>query len=135
MVFIMKRITILSFFCILLSISSAWAHIGSAGIVVEKQVGKYGLLISVQPPDVVPGVAKVSVFVQQGQVASIGARPIYFFAGDKGAPTHDILTKSADGPYQGDIWLMKRPWAGLGNRTRLTSRLTVKASSKRVLDA
>ncbi len=107
MVFIMKRIIILSFFCALLSISSAWAHIGSAGIVVEKQVGKYGLLISVQPPDVVPGVAKVSVFVQQGQASSIGARPIYFFAGDKGAPTHDILTQSADGPYQGDIWLME----------------------------
>jgi hypothetical protein len=33
-----------------------------------------------------------------------------------------------------DIWLIKRLWAVLGNRTRLTSSFEVKASFKRVLD-
>ena len=70
----------------------ATAHVGSSGVIVQKQAGKYQLLISIQPPDVVPGTASVTVFVEQGRASSIGARPIYFRSGDKGAPTHDILT-------------------------------------------
>ena len=85
---------------------SATAHVGSSGVIVQKQVGKYTLLISVQPPDVVPGTAKVTVFVEQGRVSSIGARPVYFRSGDKGAPTHDILTLVGGNRYEGDLWLM-----------------------------
>ena len=74
---------------------------------MQKQAGNYRLLISVQPPDVVPGTAKVTVFVEQGRVSSIGARPIYFYSGDKGAPTHDILTATGANKYEGDLWLME----------------------------
>ncbi|GAB4008032.1 hypothetical protein GCM10028808_13210 [Spirosoma migulaei] len=84
----------------------ATAHVGSSGVIVQKQVGKYQLLISIKPPDVVPGTAMVTVFVEQGRVSSIGARPIYFRSGDKGAPTHDILTPTAANRYEGDLWLM-----------------------------
>ncbi|MVM29450.1 hypothetical protein GO755_05360 [Spirosoma sp. HMF4905] len=84
----------------------ATAHVGSSGVIVQKQVGKYQLLISVKPPDVVPGTAIVTVFVEQGRVSSIGARPIYFRSGDKGAPTHDILTPIGANRYEGDLWLM-----------------------------
>ncbi|GAB4037096.1 hypothetical protein [Spirosoma jeollabukense] len=83
------------------------AHIGSAGIVVQKQAGKYQLLISIKPPDVVPGTASITVFVEQGSVTTIGARPIYFNAGDKGAPTHDILKSISASRYEGDVWLME----------------------------
>lgn len=82
------------------------AHVGSSGVIVQKQVGKYGLLVSIQPPDVVPGTAKVTVFVEQGRVSSIGARPIFFRSGDKGAPMHDELTRTATGSFEGDLWLM-----------------------------
>ncbi len=85
----------------------AQAHIGSSGVVVEKQVGKYQLLISISPPDVVPGTARVTVFVEQGQATSIGARPIYFRSGDKGAPIHDELTATGTGQFAGDLWLME----------------------------
>ncbi len=84
----------------------AEAHVGSSGVIVQKQVGKYQLLISVQPPDVVPGTAKVTVFVEQGRVGAIGARPIYFRSGDKGAPTHDQLIRISNNRYEGDLWLM-----------------------------
>ncbi|GAB3687371.1 hypothetical protein GCM10027592_00810 [Spirosoma flavus] len=84
----------------------ATAHVGSSGIIVQKKVGKYQLLISVSPPDVVPGTAKVTVFVEQGRVREIGARPIYFRSGDKGAPTHDVLTHVDQNRYEGDLWLM-----------------------------
>ena len=85
---------------------SANAHVGSSGVVVQKQAGKYRLLISVQPPDVVPGTAKVVVFVEEGRVTAIGARPIFFRSGDKGAPTHDELTAVDKNRYEGDLWLM-----------------------------
>ncbi len=81
-------------------------HVGSSGVIVQKQVGKYQLLISIQPPDVVPGTAKVTVFVEQGRVSNIGARPIYFRSGNKGAPTHDILIATGNNRYEGDLWLM-----------------------------
>jgi hypothetical protein len=85
---------------------SVTAHVGSSGVIVQKQAGKYQLLIQVSPPDVVPGTAKVTVFVEQGRVSSIGARPIYFRSGDKGAPTYDVLTPVGDNRYEGDLWLM-----------------------------
>lgn len=85
---------------------TAVAHVGSSGVIVQKQAGKYQLLISVQPPDVVPGTAKVTVYVEQGRVSTIGARPIYFRSGNKGAPTHDELVLMADNRYEADLWLM-----------------------------
>ena len=99
-------------FCVLLPLllivpsRSGFAHVGSSGVIVQKQAGKYQLLISINPPDVIPGTAKVTVFVEQGRVNDIGARPIYFLSGDKGAPTHDKLTRVGDNHYEGDVWLM-----------------------------
>ncbi len=84
----------------------AEGHVGSSGVIVQKQVGKYQLLVSIQPPDVVPGTAKVTVFVEKGRVSGIGARPIFFRSGDKGAPMHDELVRSAAGQFEGDLWLM-----------------------------
>lgn len=85
----------------------ATAHIGSAGVIVQKQVGKYQLLVSVQPPDVVPGTAKVTVFVEKGSPTSIQGRPVYFFAGDEGAPEADPLTPIGANQFEGAIWLME----------------------------
>lgn len=102
----MKRFLVIWLVISALLVMPAWAHIGSAGVVVEKQVGKYNLLVSIVPPDVIPGVAKVTVYVEQGRVTAIGARPIYFLSGDKGAPIHDELARSGAGAYQADVWLM-----------------------------
>jgi hypothetical protein len=93
---------------LLLTLSiTADAHVGSSGVIVQRKVGTYQLLVSVQPPDVVPGTAKVTVFVEQGRVSRIGGRPIYFNSGDKGAPTHDELTRIEGNRYEGDLWLME----------------------------
>ncbi|GAB3505417.1 hypothetical protein GCM10027341_36990 [Spirosoma knui] len=86
--------------------SIAKAHIGSAGVIVQKQAGKYRLLISVQPPDVVPGTAQVIVFVEQGRISQMAARPVYFRSGDEGSPMPDELTRVEDNRYTGDLWLM-----------------------------
>ena len=84
-----------------------FAHIGSAGVVVQKQVGKYQVLVQVQPPDVVPGTAKVTVFVEQGRVSDIQGRPVYYFAGDEGAPSSDPLKAVSANQFEGDVWLME----------------------------
>lgn len=85
----------------------ATAHIGSSGVIVQKQVGKYQLLVSVQPPDVVPGTAKVTVFVEKGTPTGIQGRPVYFFEGDEGAPEADPLTRIGTNQFEGSIWLME----------------------------
>jgi hypothetical protein len=84
------------------------AHVGSPGVVVQTQAGKYRVLVSVQPPDVVPGTAQVTVFVETGRVGSVTARPVYFRSGDEGAPTPDALAPVAGQPnqFKGIVWLM-----------------------------
>ncbi|MBC7572695.1 MAG: hypothetical protein H7319_23635 [Spirosoma sp.] len=104
----MKKWSVL-FYSIILTFANsliAYAHVGSSGVILQKQAGKYQLLVSIQPPDVVPGTAKVTVFVQQGRATAVGARPVYFAPGSKGAPTYDELATSGTGRFTGDLWLM-----------------------------
>ena len=82
------------------------AHVGSSGVVVQKQAGAYRLLIRIKPPDVIPGTALITVFVEQGRATHIGARPVYFQSGNKGAPTYDPLTVVSAHQFEGDAWLM-----------------------------
>lgn len=103
----------LKLFCLIIACSLAArqpvvAHVGSPGVIVQKQAGKYRVLVNVLPPDVVPGTARVTVFVESGRVRSLGARPVYFRSGDEGAPSPDELTPVAGQPnqFEGIVWLM-----------------------------
>ena len=62
------------------------AHVGSAGVVFEGQAGKYALQVYVQPPDVIPGTAKVTVLTDGADITHVGISPIYFWFGDEGTP-------------------------------------------------
>lgn len=103
----MKKTSLYLLLFSLISSLSALAHIGSSGVIVQKQAGKYHLLISVQPPDVVPGTARVTVFVEAGRATSVQTRPIYFFSGDAGAPTHDELKAIDAQRFEGIVWFME----------------------------
>ncbi len=94
-------------FCLLYSIASV-AHVGSAGVLFQGQAGAYRVLVSLQPPDVIPGTAQVTVYVESGNVTSVMARPIYFRTGDKGAPSFDVISPvpNQTGQFQGIVWLM-----------------------------
>ena len=85
----------------------AHAHVGSTGVQMQGQAGPYKILVNIQPPDVIPGTARVTVFVENGNVTSVEARPIYFRSGDKGAPSADKLIASRQSQFEGDIWLME----------------------------
>ncbi len=97
-------------FVLLLTVQTiTYAHIGSAGVVLQQNAGAYRVLVTVQPPDVIPGTAQVTVFVENGVVDGIQARPIFFRSGDEGAPTSDALSPVAGqfGQFQGIVWLME----------------------------
>lgn len=93
---------------ILLS-SLAQAHIGSPGVVYEGMAGPYRVLVNVQPPDVIPGTAQVSVSVEGNGVTKVTVQPIYWHAGDEGSPQADEAKPipGMPGQYQGLVWLME----------------------------
>ena len=103
----MKTKLIYAVILLLAPLLSALAHVGSSGIIVQKQAGNYQVLVSVQPPDVVPGTARVTVYIEKGRVNSVQARPVYFRSGDAGAPTHDDLQRIDGQRFEGLIWFME----------------------------
>lgn len=92
----------------LISGTSALAHIGSPDIVFEGKAGPYNLLVSIQPPDVVPGIAQVSVRAEQ-DVSRVRVQPIYFRTGSDGAPRPDEAARAQGDPrlFTGKLWLME----------------------------
>ncbi|RFS17141.1 hypothetical protein [Emticicia sp. C21] len=85
------------------------AHIGSAGIVQEGKAGNYQVQVYVEPPDVIPGVAKVSVSVDGTDIESVKLSPIYYWTGDEGSPKEDeaLPVAGESGRFEGKIWLME----------------------------
>ncbi|GGA83328.1 hypothetical protein GCM10011511_02980 [Puia dinghuensis] len=75
---------------------------------MEGVAGPYRLLVSVKPPDVIPGTAQVTVFLQNGGGATVSTQPIFFYSGRSGAPSPDVLPAVAGQPgqYKGIVWLM-----------------------------
>ncbi|QRR00079.1 hypothetical protein [Dyadobacter sandarakinus] len=88
---------------------AAHAHVGSSGVQMQAQAGPYQVLVSVLPPDVIPGTASISVFVETGKASRMTARPIYFKSGGKGAPSADALevVPGQPGQFKGIVWFME----------------------------
>lgn len=84
-----------------------FAHIGSAGVVHEGKAGNYSVQVYVEPPDVIPGTAKVSVMVDGNDIKSVKMSPIYYWTGDEGSPRSDEGVMTEAGKYEGKIWLME----------------------------
>lgn len=91
----------------LLFTTSTFAHIGSSGVVQEGTAGPYKVQVFVEPPDVIPGTAKVTVMADGTDITSVQISPIFFWTGDEGSPRADEATLSPTGDWQGNIWLME----------------------------
>ena len=89
--------------------NTAMAHIGSSGVVQEGKAGNYHIQVYVQPPDVIPGTAKVTVLVDGTDVKSIKLNPIYYWTGDEGSPRSDdaLPVAGETGKFEGNVWLME----------------------------
>ncbi len=88
---------------------SAWAHVGSPGVTFEGDAGPYKLIASINPPDVIPGTAAVTVYLEgEAKGIQVSARPVYWYVGADGTPKADVAEPSATEPGRFDIkvWLM-----------------------------
>jgi hypothetical protein len=88
----------------------AFAHVGSPNVYFEGDAGPYHLLLTVNPPAMIPGVALVEAHVTSGAVDGISIAPVYVNGKDQGLlPTPDAMQPSAGNPqwFTGKVWLME----------------------------
>nr|MBI1228734.1 hypothetical protein [Cytophagales bacterium] len=84
-------------------------HVGSPGVIYEGMLGPYRILANVNPPDVIPGTATVTVILPENPKGiTIDAKPVYWSAGLSGTPVSDPLIPVADEPgkYELELWFM-----------------------------
>jgi hypothetical protein len=102
------RKCLLLFSVLCLSFLSLYAHVGSPDVAMEGMAGPYHVLVNVKPPDVIPGTATVTVYVQNGAGTRVFTQPIYYYSGRNGAPSADPLQPVAgqSGQFKGIVWMM-----------------------------
>jgi hypothetical protein len=85
------------------------AHVGSPDVFYEGLAGPYRLLVTVRPPQVVPGVAEVEIRSASPDVSSVRLVPLVLgFRGAQYAPVSDVAKVSTEDRqfYTGALWLM-----------------------------
>ncbi|MEJ7767613.1 MAG: hypothetical protein WKF89_07360, partial [Chitinophagaceae bacterium] len=104
----MKRLLTGFYICFIFTGNALFAHVGSPEVVMEGNAGPYKVLVSIIPPDVIPGVARVKVYLQNDGAASLALRAVYFRSGDEGAPEPDLMqkVKGQEAQFTGETWLM-----------------------------
>ncbi|MFP4093234.1 MAG: hypothetical protein ACLFUB_02030 [Cyclobacteriaceae bacterium] len=123
-----------------IGLAPARAHVGSPGVIYEGEAGPYRIMVNVNPPDVIPGTATVQVYITQGGVKQVRIKPIYWYAGDEGAPRADeaLPMEGMSGQYEGITWLMNSGTASievkvigeLGEGTALVPVMAVSTAQK-----
>lgn len=104
-----KSINVFRFYLIVgvwLGISS---HVGSPGVIYEGMLGPYRIMANVNPPDVIPGIALVTVILPENpDDISLEAKPVYWSAGLSGTPISDPLlpVEGEVGKYELELWFM-----------------------------
>jgi hypothetical protein len=87
----------------------ATAHVGSPDVFYEGEAGPYHLLVTIRPPEVIPGVAEVEVRSTTNDVREVRVVPLRLTGpGAQFAPTPDVAKRSTEDPqfYTGSLWLM-----------------------------
>lgn len=95
---------------VIVTASLAFGHVGSPNVYFEGDAGPYHLLITVNPPAMVPGVAQVQARVTSGSVDIINIAPVYVNGKDQGLPpSADAMLRSAGDlrSFMGQVWLME----------------------------
>ncbi|EON76551.1 hypothetical protein ADIS_3001 [Lunatimonas lonarensis] len=75
----------------------------------EGLLGSHRMLAHIEPPDVIPGIALVTVVLPDNPTGvSLEAKPVYWSVGLDGTPTSDPLlpVKGEPGKYQLELWFM-----------------------------
>jgi hypothetical protein len=86
-----------------------YGHVGSPDVFFKGNAGPYPLLITIRPPQVVPGVAEIEIRSESAEVRQIHIVPLRLGYGvPQFAPVPDLARPSHDDPqfYTGALWLM-----------------------------
>jgi hypothetical protein len=86
----------------------AQAHIGSPNVLVEGKAGEYAVHVVIRPPNVVPGLAQISVRAEGQGIERVTVLPVFWNA-RKGTPPPDEakLIRGETNLYAAELWLMK----------------------------
>ena len=87
----------------------AGAHLNSPDLVHEGMAGPYKLLITIRPPDVIPGVAAIEVLASRPDLRAVTLVPLTMRGpGAISPPIADIAARDPGDPrrFQGRLWLM-----------------------------
>ena len=84
------------------------AHVGSPDVFFEGAAGPYHLLVTIRPPQVVPGVAEIEIRSLSPGARLIHIVPLRLLAQQQFAPVPDLARPSKEDPqyYTGTLWLM-----------------------------
>jgi hypothetical protein len=97
---------------VMLPAGAAHAHVGSPNVFFQGAAGPYPVRVVVRPPGVVPGLAEISVRINEddsGSVRRVAVLPVYWNAGRKGSPSPDEAKRVRGEPnlFATTLWLMK----------------------------
>ncbi|WP_420442452.1 hypothetical protein [Candidatus Palauibacter sp.] len=84
-------------------------HVGSNNVFFAGEAGPYPVSVIIRPPEVIPGLAEVSVRVPGGGADRVTVRPVRWDAAPEGgAPPPDDAVPVAGDPelYAAELWLM-----------------------------
>jgi hypothetical protein len=89
----------------------ATAHVGSPNVFFVGKAGAYDVTVIVRPPQVVPGLAEITVRIpaeQASDVRRVVVRPVYWATGTRGSPAGDVAERvaSPEPAFAGKLWLM-----------------------------
>lgn len=86
----------------------SWGHVGSPNVFFDGAAGPYPLRVIVRPPEVIPGLAEVTVRVKEGTAERVTVQPVQWKAGAKGAPPPDPAepVAGAAGLWTARLWMM-----------------------------
>lgn len=88
---------------------TADAHVGSPDVFFEGDAGPYKLFVTVRPPEVIPGVADITVRSAATDIAGLRIVPLPLVgAGARFAPTPDLAVRSRQDAqlFSGHLWMM-----------------------------
>jgi hypothetical protein len=86
----------------------SWGHVGSPNVFFDGTAGPYPVRVIVRPPEVIPGLAEVTVRVKEGTPERVTVQPVQWKAGAKGAPPPDAAEPVAGAPglWTARLWMM-----------------------------
>lgn len=87
----------------------AQAHVGSPTVFFEGMAGPYRAHVVIRPAEVIPGLADISVRVDDAKVERVTALPIKWNVGRKGAPPPDVArpVRGETNLYSAQLWFME----------------------------